>query len=78
MRADDLYIPFVEVRLIRWRLCRLAQFDWNPCMTNVQPSIDLDRLRHIIGSLGEGVILVDANQAIIWANEAGASDARCR
>ncbi|ASY46167.1 hypothetical protein CJD35_16925 [Sphingobium xenophagum] len=39
-------------------------------MTNVQPSIDLDRLRHIIGSLSEGVILVDANQAIIWANEA--------
>ena len=39
-------------------------------MTDAHPTIDLDRLRHIIGSLSEGVLLVDAQQRILWANEA--------
>ncbi len=39
-------------------------------MTNAHPLIDLDRLRHIIGSLSEGVLLVDAHQSLLWANDA--------
>ncbi len=34
------------------------------------PSIEQERLRHIIGGLSEGVLLVDAEQRIVWANPA--------
>lgn len=34
------------------------------------PSIDLPQLRHIISGLREGVILVDTDQKIRWANDA--------
>ena len=41
-----------------------------PALKSLRDSADLRHLRQIIAGLDEGVILVDPDQSILWANEA--------